>query len=70
MPVISALQHQIDSLVAELLEAMQQYVDAIEHDAFIEKRKQHLAKVRELQKQIDELTVLRETDKSNSHRNV
>ena len=68
MPVISALQHQIDSLVAELLEAMQQYVDAIEHDAFIEKRKQHLAKVRELQKQIDELTVLRETDKSNSHR--
>jgi len=70
MPVISALQHQIDSLVAELLEAMQQYVDAIEHDAFIEKRKQHLAKVRELQKQIDELTVLRETDKSNSHRIV
>ena len=70
MPVISALQHQIDSLVAELLEAMQQYVDAIENDAFIEKRKQHLAKVRELQKQIDELTVLRETDKSNSHRNV
>ena len=70
MPVISALQHQIDSLVAELLEAMQQYVDAIENDAFIEKRKQHLAKVRELQKQIDELTVLRETDKSNSHRIV
>ena len=55
MAMTTAPERQIGSLVAELHEAIQQYMEAIGIDALYTGRKDYLARINEIKKRVDEL---------------